>query len=155
MTAAAPTPSHGAAVSTETIVERWKTRLANLTELQFPTDYPRPLPLQVIEAERTLALPDRTCLALLQLSLSLTQENVVEGNEDECSVATSPSAVTPFTVVLAAFAVLLHRYTSEEDIVLGSSSSSCNPLVLRLRLCGSDSFESVVRMVKKVSVQVF
>ena len=121
-------------------IERWMQRLSALTELQLPTDYPRPLPLQVVEAEKTLALPDALCLGLLQLSLQLSSITA----ED------STSQVTPFTILLSAFALLIHRYTGEEDIAVGSSSLSSNPLVLRLAVRGSDSFASLVLHVKQV-----
>jgi L-aminoadipate-semialdehyde dehydrogenase len=47
-------------------------RLKHMAEWLLPTDYPRPLPMKVVEADKTLSLPDPICLRLLQLSLSLT-----------------------------------------------------------------------------------
>jgi L-aminoadipate-semialdehyde dehydrogenase len=58
---------------------------------------------------------------------------------------------SPFTVILAAFVVLLHRYTGDEDVVIGSSSSAANPLVLRVRLTAEDTLEDVIRKVQQVS----
>ncbi|KAJ2083548.1 large subunit of alpha-aminoadipate reductase [Coemansia sp. RSA 988] len=63
----------------------------------------------------------------------------------------SGKAGSPFTVLLAAFAVLLHRYTREEDIVVSSSSENLNPLVLRLAVGAEDTFGEVVRMAQRVS----
>lgn len=96
--------------------------------------------VSVVEAERTLALPDALCLGLLQLSLQLSTWTA-----ELCT-----SQVTPFTIVLAAFALLIHRYTGEEDIVVGSSSHSSNPLVLRLRVKGTDTFAELVLHVKQI-----
>jgi L-aminoadipate-semialdehyde dehydrogenase len=58
---------------------------------------------------------------------------------------------SPFTVLLAAFVVLLHRYTGDEDIVVGSSSAAANPLVLRIGLSAEDKLEDVIRKVQQVS----
>ncbi|KAJ2530202.1 large subunit of alpha-aminoadipate reductase, partial [Coemansia sp. RSA 1933] len=95
---------------------RWQERLRSPTELQLPTDYPRPIPLKVVEAVETFELSAQSSLTLLQLALSMQQQ---EGEDHSAS---------PFTVLLAAFSVLLHRYTAEEDIVVSSSSESSNPL---------------------------
>ncbi|KAI8321745.1 L-aminoadipate-semialdehyde dehydrogenase [Martensiomyces pterosporus] len=113
---------------------RWQERLRSPTELQLPTDYPRPIPLKVVEAVETFELTPQTSLAVLQLSLG----------------AADPTA-SPFTVLLAAFSVLLHRYTAEEDIVVSSSSESSNPLVLRLDVKPTDSFIDVLRTTQRVS----
>ncbi|KAJ2892656.1 large subunit of alpha-aminoadipate reductase, partial [Coemansia aciculifera] len=120
-------------------VGRWQERLRSPTELQLPTDYPRPIPLKVVEAISTFELTASSSLAVLQLSLHLQQQ------------AAASSTANPFTVLLAAFTVLLHRYTAEEDIVVGSSSESLNPLVLRLAVQPQDSFMDVLREVQQVS----
>lgn len=114
-------------------LERWKTRLAGLTELQLPTDYPRPHPLKVVESVLRHSLPEATSLALLKLSLAAS-----------ASASTPPS---PFTVVLTAFSVLLHRWTGEEDMTVGSSSTASNPLVLRIPISPDQSLSSLVAQV--------
>ncbi|KAJ2058575.1 large subunit of alpha-aminoadipate reductase [Coemansia sp. S146] len=121
-------------------VSRWQDRLRSPTELQLPTDYPRPIPLKVVEAMETFELSPASSLSVLQLSLYLQQH------------ATDNTA-SPFTVLLAAFSVLLHRYTAEEDIVVGSSSESLNPLVLRLAVKAEDSFLDVLQMAQRVSME--
>ncbi|ORX94094.1 L-aminoadipate-semialdehyde dehydrogenase [Basidiobolus meristosporus CBS 931.73] len=124
-------------------INAWKERLQSLTELQLPTDYPRSVPLKIVEAVEALQLSEATCLAILQLSLA------IKVNTENAQLE-HPS---PFSILLAAFAVLLHRYTGEEDIPVGSSSDSRNPLVLRLTVKGTDTFEEVVQMVQKVEEQ--
>lgn len=42
------------------------------------------------------------------------------------------NSVTPFSVVLAAFSILLQKFTREERIAIGSSTSACAPLILRV-----------------------
>ncbi|KAJ2486818.1 large subunit of alpha-aminoadipate reductase [Coemansia sp. RSA 2050] len=120
-------------------VSRWQDRLRSPTELQLPTDYPRPIPLKVVEAMETFELSAASSLSVLQLSLHLQQQHAAD------------NTASPFTVLLAAFAVLLHRYTAEEDIVVGSSSESLNPLVLRLAVRAEDSFLDVLQMAQQVS----
>lgn len=70
------------------------------------------LSLQAIEEGAELRLPEDVCKNILKYSLSTDAK--------------------PYTIVLAAFVVLLHKYTREEDMLLGSSSSNFNPLVLRM-----------------------
>ncbi|PIA17948.1 large subunit of L-aminoadipate-semialdehyde dehydrogenase [Coemansia reversa NRRL 1564] len=121
----------------EARVGRWQERLRRPTELQLPTDYPRPSPLKVVEAVETFELSAAASMSVLQQAMWLQQETSRAGS--------------PFTVLLAAFAVLLHRYTREEDIVVSSSSESLNPLVLRLAVGGEDTFADVVQMAQRVS----
>ncbi|CAG8507913.1 10748_t:CDS:10 [Acaulospora morrowiae] len=138
-------------------LERWKTRLRNLTEIQLPTDYPRPLPPRVIEAVKILNLPESTALAVLQLSLDFPSNTVpahptkpsifnITTSQDSGSFYEHPS---PFTILLAAFTLLLYRYTSDEDITVGSSSDTRNPLVLRVNISPTDTFEQVVLKIER------
>jgi L-aminoadipate-semialdehyde dehydrogenase len=65
-----------------------------------------------------------------------------DGKEDR------PSA---FHLLLAAFTVLLHRYTGDNDIVIGSSSAAVNePLILRLSVDPLDPYWAVVKRVQQV-----
>ncbi|KAJ2607895.1 large subunit of alpha-aminoadipate reductase [Coemansia sp. RSA 1804] len=125
---------------------RWQERLRNATELQVPTDYPRPIPLKVVEAVSTFELSSKTSRTLLRLALWLQQQEQ-QGQQEQGGEASEEDdhSASPFTALLAAFAVLLHRYTAEEDIVVGSSSESLNPLVLRLAVGPEDSFLDVLR----------
>ena len=66
----------------------------------------------MIEEETTRRLPDAVCKSILKYSLGTDAK--------------------PYDIVLAALAVLLHKYTREEDMLVGSSSSNFNPLVLRM-----------------------
>ncbi|KAI8805276.1 hypothetical protein BJ742DRAFT_409393 [Cladochytrium replicatum] len=120
-------------------LQRWKSRLANLTELILPTDYPRQIPPKIIDAELSVDISAGTADAILSLAFSLRSPT---------SPGTPTSATpSPFTILLAAFAVILHRYTGEEDIVVASSSQSFNPLVLRLPVASSGTFGNVLRAV--------
>lgn len=109
----------------------WKSRLQNLTDLLLPTDYPRPLPARTVEEVQTFDFPEQTLLSLAQASM------------DE-------SRPTPFSVILAAFSVLLQRYTGDEEFAVGTSSPSGNPLLLRLNVEPLNTFSKTIEMVTKV-----
>ncbi|WDE02532.1 non-ribosomal peptide synthetase [Thalassomonas actiniarum] len=78
----------------------------------------------------------------------------------------SDSGVTPFMALLSAFAVLLYRYTGEQDMVIGSpiavrphSQSEAlvglflNTLALRIDLSANPSFHSLLARVRKTALQ--
>ncbi|CAG8721115.1 14058_t:CDS:2, partial [Dentiscutata heterogama] len=127
---------------------RWKLRLRNLTELQLPTDYARSLTPKVVEDKKILRIPEATALAILQLSLTTQPDSSsISPTQNDESFHEQP---TPFTILLAAFVVLLHRYTGDEDITVGSSSDTRNPLVLRINVNPSDTFAQVIQKVQQV-----
>jgi L-aminoadipate-semialdehyde dehydrogenase len=122
-------------------VDRWRTRLSNLTEFQLPSDYPRPLPPKFVDSVETKVLSETTSLSLLQLSLTNHVTDTASGESHPAS---------PFLCLLTAFGVLLHKYTGEEDIVVGSSSNSANPLVLRLPIKSEHTFSQLLQTVHEV-----
>lgn len=109
---------------------RWEERLSNRSELILPTDYPRPMPMRTVEAECERQITDETATAVIHLALALK--------------------VSPFSVFLSAFAVLLQKFTLEEDIVVGSSSASSNPLILRMKVSPQHSMKEVIQNVLNV-----
>lgn len=115
--------------------------------MSLPTDYPRPVGVnKQIEAAHAADLPEQTSLALLKLAIQ-THDGDAE-DDDAQNTDNSPSA---FHLLLAAFTVLLHRYTGDTDIVIGSSSAAASaPLILRLAVDPSDTFWSIVRRVQLV-----
>ncbi|ORY99593.1 alpha-aminoadipate reductase Lys1p [Lobosporangium transversale] len=133
------TETHNSAVALKDRLSRWKTRLEALTEIHLPTDYPRPIPLQVVEAVHSLQLTEQASLSLLQASMAI----MASGAQTPASSAALTHA-SPFTILLAAFAILLHRYTGDEDMSIGSSSESRNPVVLRLGVSPNQTFREVV-----------
>ena len=120
-------------------------RLKNLPSISLPTDYPRPSDAQrFVEAAYVAELSEQTSLSLLKLALY--NENSFE-DEDDLVIANRPSA---FHLLLSAFAVLLHRYTGETDLVIGSSSASAkDPLILRLSVDPNDPFWAVVKNIQQ------
>ncbi|KAF8327741.1 alpha-aminoadipate reductase Lys1p [Cantharellus anzutake] len=118
-------------------------RLQNLPSIALPTDYPRPLSHKLIEAVQTKELDEASAIGLLKLALYEDEHEEQSGD-----VFIRP---TPFHLLLSAFFVLLHRYTGDSDLLIGSSSAqSPNPLLLRGSIEPTDPFWAVVRKIQAV-----
>lgn len=125
-------------------LSRVLARLQNLPSMSLPTDYPRAVGTnKLIEAAHIADLSEQTSLSLLKLAVH-TEDNNIEAEE----LLNTPSA---FHLLLAAFTALLHRYTGDTDVVVGSSSAHASaPLILRLAVDPTDTFWSIVRRVQQV-----
>jgi amino acid adenylation domain-containing protein/thioester reductase-like protein len=130
----------------ETNLSYWQQQLAGITTLQLPTDRPRS-PIQRFQGARE-------CLALPK---DLTEE---------LRALSRREGVTLFVTLLAAFKTLLYRYSNQDDIVVGTVSSSrnrpeieglmgyfLNTLVLRTDLSGSPSFRQLLSRVRSVTLE--
>ncbi|MFI3197899.1 MAG: amino acid adenylation domain-containing protein [Methylococcaceae bacterium] len=126
----------------------WKTQLADLTVLELPTDKHRPMQLSYRGARQTIHLS----AALTQRLKSLSQQH----------------NVTFFMTLLAAFQVLLHRYSGQDDIVVGSPIAGrnrqelenligffVNTLVLRTDLSGTPSFVQLLSRVRETCLGAY
>ncbi|MDZ7970833.1 MAG: condensation domain-containing protein, partial [Nostoc sp. DedSLP03] len=116
--------------------------------LELPTDHPRP-PVQTFRgATYSFELSN-------ELSLALKKLNQQQGT-------------TLFMTLLAAFQILLWRYTNNEDIVVGSPIANrnraeiegliglfVNTLVLRTNLAGNPTFEEVLTRVREVALGAY
>ena len=120
----------------------WRRQLSGeIQPLPLPLDAPRP-GLQIFAGERIeYDLPEALSMALRQLSRS--------------------SQVTLFMLLLAAFDVLLYRYSGQTDILVGSPIANrrrkefeqligffANTLVLRTDLSGTPSFNELLKRVR-------
>ncbi len=127
----------------------WKRQLAGApAALELPTDRPRP-PVQTFRGARQhLSLPPTVSEPL----------NAVSRRE----------GVTLYMTLLAAFNVLLHRYTGQSDIVIGSPIAGrtridteeligyfANTLVLRSDLSGDPTFRVLLNRVKEVALEAY
>ncbi|WP_375773035.1 amino acid adenylation domain-containing protein [Archangium gephyra] len=132
----------------ETQLSWWRERLDPNAILELPTDRPRPTALSPHGARQTVMLP----LALTQTLKSLGQR---EGK-------------TLFVTLLSAFEVLLHRYTGQEDLVVGTPIAGrnrselegmiglfINTLALRTSLSGRPSFRELMGRVHQTTVDAF
>jgi L-aminoadipate-semialdehyde dehydrogenase len=124
-------------------------RLQNLPSIALPTDYPRPPTNRLVEAVQTYQLTDDTSLGLLKLAIY--EDEPEAPNADGDSETDSQDRPTPFHLLLSAFIVLLHRYTGDTDIVIGSSSATApDPLFIRATIEPTDPFWAVVRRVQSI-----
>ena len=131
----------------ETQLTYWKQQLGdNLPLLQLPTDHPRPAIQTYPGAYQEL-----------NLSSKLTEQ---------LKLLSQQAGVTLFVTLLAAFKTLLYRYTSQEDIIVGSPVSGRNlpetegligyfgnPLVLRTDASGNPTFLQLLSRVALVVTQ--
>lgn len=127
----------------------WQKQLAGVPSvLSLPTDHPRPAVQTFHGAVQSLALSPSLTQAIQALSLE-------EGT-------------TLFMTLLAAFQVLLCRYTTQEDIVVGTPIANrnrteledlmgffVNTLVLRTDLSGNPSFKNLLTRVKEVALDAY
>ena len=126
----------------------WRKQLGGLPTLQLPTDRPRPAVLSYRGAFHQLTLP-RVLTSTLR---SLSQR---EG-------------VTFFMTVFAAFAVLLQRYSGQDEVIIGVPIASREPkelegligffinsLVLRADLAGDPSFRTLLARVRELALEAY
>jgi amino acid adenylation domain-containing protein len=127
----------------------WKRQLGGVPAvLQLPTDHPRPEVQTFRGAEQFLSLSERLSEALRALSRR-------EG-------------VTLFMTLLAAFQMLLHRYSGQDEIVVGSPIAGrtraeiegligffINTLVLRTDLSGDPPFRELLGRVREVALGAY
>src|SRR5689334_16727370 len=130
-------------------LDYWKAKLANgATILELPTDKPRP-PMQQF----------RGAQAVRHLSQELTQK---------LKDVSTRHRVTLFMTLLAAFKVLLWRYSNQTDIIVGSPIANrtraetegligffVNTLVLRTDLSGNPTFAELLQRVKEVALGAY
>ena len=127
----------------------WRKQLGgNLPVLELPTDRPRPALQTYRGARHYVALPDTLTEALKALSRS-------EG-------------ATLFMTLLAAFKLLLYRYTGQCEMTVGTSIANrtrpeterligffLNTLVLRADLSGNRSFRELLAHVREVALGAY
>nr|WP_236601963.1 condensation domain-containing protein [Ktedonobacter sp. SOSP1-52] len=129
-------------------LDYWKTRLAGLSPLNLPTDHPRPAILSFQGAKQHVLLP-------ADLSTQLQTFSQREG-------------VTLFMTLLAAFQVLLTRYSGQQDIAVGSPIANrthqelegligffVNMLVLRSDLADNPSFRDLLAQVRTTTLDAY
>jgi amino acid adenylation domain-containing protein len=137
---------HGAVLEEQ--LAYWRTQLESAATLAVPTDRPRP-PVQTINGARVPIEIDTS----LQKSLEALAHS---------------ERVTIFMLLLAAVQVLLHRYTSQDDIVVGIPIANrnyrnterlighfVNMLALRVDASGDPPFRDFLQRVRETAVQAY
>jgi non-ribosomal peptide synthetase component F len=127
----------------------WKKQLSGkLPVLELPADYPRPLVYSYRGGAKSFSLA-------AELSQSLKVLSRREG-------------ITTSIVLLAAFKMLLYRYTAQEDIIVGTTIANRNraeiePLIgffvnmlpMRTDLGGNPRFRELLKRMKDVALGVY
>jgi hypothetical protein len=132
----------------ETLLAYWRRQLDGCPMLCLPTAGPRPPSRTFRGAYRSVLMPKTLAVKLERLSLD-------EG-------------VTPFMTLMAAFKVLLHRLTGQDDIIVGSATAGrphrelegligcfINLLAFRTRLSGDPTFRELLRRVSETAVGAY
>ncbi|OMJ17629.1 L-aminoadipate-semialdehyde dehydrogenase [Smittium culicis] len=133
-------------------LERLCKTLESPNEVLLPTDYPRPVPLKVVEAHEEFVLPSNLSMGVMQLVLA-SHQKLFQSQNNSSPDSIPVIASTPFTILLSAFAIILYRFTASDDIVVGSSSESSDAVVLRLKVSPESTFSEVLEIVKEVEYE--
>ena len=130
-------------------LDYWRHRLSGtLPSLRLPTDHAYPAVRTYGGAHHSMSFPAALPEALRGLA--------------------RPLGATPFMVLLAAFATLLHRYTGDGDLLIGSPVTHRHPvetegligffvntLVLRIDLSGDPSFLELLDRVRETALGAY
>lgn len=123
----------------------WASRLQGIAPLDLPTDRPRPAVQTYKGSREQMLLAEPLMASLRALSRS--------------------AGCTPYMTLLAAFAVLLHRYSGQEDITIACPIANrtrpelegligffVNMLVMRLDLSADPSFAGLLQRVRQTAL---
>ena len=127
------------------LIDYWCQELCDVATLELPTDRPRPLQDQQAGATRSVLLP-----------AALAEQLKEVGRH---------SGATLYMTLLAAFQVLLHRYSGQDDIAVGSPIAGrlgreteglvgffVNTLVMRANLGGDPTFRDFLTRVRQTAL---
>ncbi len=130
------------------LMRYWKEHLDGLSMLKLPVDRPRPKIQSTRGARHRQLLPPSLAEGLRSLSRQ-------EGG-------------TLFMTMLAAFQTLLHNYSGQSDIVMGTDVANrnrmeiegligffLNHLVLRVDLSGNPTFQELIARVREVTLDAY
>ena len=130
-------------------LDYWRQQLAGApTVMNLPSDRPRSAAQPFVGAQQSLLISSDLLLQLKALG--------------------QKEGVTQFMTLLAAFYVLLHYYTDQDDLVVGTDVANrnqvgtegligffVNQLVLRTDLADNPSFLEVLHRVRKMSLEAY
>jgi amino acid adenylation domain-containing protein/non-ribosomal peptide synthase protein (TIGR01720 family) len=126
----------------------WRGHLSGVSVLQLPTDRPRPVEQRLEGSSELVVWPAEVLKGLKDLS--------------------QREGATLFMVLLAAFQVLLRRWTGQDDVAVGTPIANrtrtevegvvgffVNSLVLRTDLSGDPTFRELLARVKEVALGAY
>jgi amino acid adenylation domain-containing protein len=129
-------------------LDYWAKQLRHLSTLRLPTDNPRPL-IQTYTGE---------CVSVVIRSALVAKLRRIGAGE----------GATFFMVLLAAFSILLGRYSAQEDVAVGIPIAGrgrselepliglfVNTLVMRIDLSGDPSFRQLLAMVRDRAIEAY
>ncbi len=129
-------------------LDYWKRQLSGVPVLELPTDRPRTARGTSVGAKAALRL----------------SEGLVKPLHEICE----SEGVTRFMVLLAAFQVLLYRYSGQEDVAIGSPIANrnraeiepligffVNSLVMRVNLSGRPTFRELLARVRETALGAY
>jgi amino acid adenylation domain-containing protein len=129
-------------------IDYWKTQLKAVANLQLPTDYLRPAIQSTRGSIEDFEIENKLTAGLQTLS--------------------QQQGGTLFMTLLAAFKVLLYRYSDQQDICVGTPIAGrqqqevegligffVNTLALRTELLKEDSFIDLLKKVRKVTLEAY
>jgi len=132
----------------EAQLDYWTARLAAVPDLDLPTDRPRPPAMSERGAERSTILPKTNLEAVRAL-----------GRQE---------GATLYMTLLAAFQVLLSRYSGQEDIAVGTPIAGrthpelegligffVNTLVVRGDLSGNPGFRELLGRIRRTTIEAY
>ncbi len=133
----------------EAQLDYWRRHLQGAPALlELPTDRPRPAMSSFRGGRESFTIPEGLAESLKSLS-----------QREGCTL---------FMVLLAAFKVLLHRYSEQSDILVGTPVANrtqrelegligffANTLVIRTQLFGDQSFRELLRRVREASLGAY
>ncbi|HEY0580913.1 MAG TPA: condensation domain-containing protein, partial [Chloroflexota bacterium] len=130
------------------LVDYWRTALDGLSTMQMPTDRPRPL-LQSFDG-------------------GFHKLNIDADVLDRLKLLSRQTGSTLFVTLLSAVQVLVHRYTGQDDIVVGTASANrsrpelapligylVNTLPIRTDTSGDPTFVDLLRKVRTTTIEAY
>jgi hypothetical protein len=132
--------------SAERHLSYWRGQLADLPPLDLPTDRLRPTERHYQGALHRFTLPQELATSLRALA--------------------QQEGVTLYMMLLAAFQILLYRYTGQEDIAVGTPIANrtrpeiedliglfINTLVMRIDFSDNPTFRSLLQQVRRTALE--
>ncbi|HEX2080216.1 MAG TPA: amino acid adenylation domain-containing protein, partial [Longimicrobium sp.] len=129
-------------------IEFWKRKLAGVTPLELPADHPRP-PVQTFNGDQ------------FRIHLSAPLADGLRGRAGE-------ENATLFMALLAGYTALLHRYTGQDDVAVGTPVANrplpelegligffVNTLVLRTAVDEGETFRTLLRKAKETCLEAY
>ncbi|MHA4842637.1 amino acid adenylation domain-containing protein [Flavitalea antarctica] len=129
-------------------VQYWKRQLSDTTPLQLPTDYPRP----AVQSNRG---------SIIKFNINATLSKQLQRLSKE-------QGTTLYMTLLTCFKVLLHRYSNQRDICVGTPIANriqkeveeligffVNTLAIRTDVEGETSFNALLQKVKLITLEAY